>query len=198
MTTTPHEPTLDRRAVVKRLLAASPDALVVTGLGSAAYDVFAAGDRPENFYLWGAMGGAAAIGLGLSLAQPSRSVLVITGDGEQLMGIGALATIGAQQPGNLSVVVLDNGHFAETGMQASHTRLGTNLIEVARACGISRCEAVTSLAAVDRLGTLVNAREGCLFARVPIAADEFPRVLPPRDGTFLRNRLRGVLKLAPF
>ena len=122
MTNTPQEAMLDRRAVVKRLLAACPDALVVTGLGSAAYDVFAAGDRPENFYLWGAMGGAAAIGLGLALAQPSRSVLVITGDGEQLMGIGALATIAAQQPGNLSIVVLDNGHFAETGMQASHTR----------------------------------------------------------------------------
>lgn len=198
MTTTPQELALDRRAVVKRLLAASPDALVVTGLGSAAYDVFAAGDRPENFYLWGAMGGAAAIGLGLALAQPSRSVLVITGDGEQLMGIGALATIGAQQPGNLSVVVLDNGHFAETGMQASHTRLGTHLIEVARACGINRCEAVTTLDAVDRLGELVNARDGCLFARVPIAADEVQRALPPRDGTFLKNRLREVLKLAPF
>lgn len=198
MTMTSQEPTLDRRAVVKRLIAASPDALVVTGLGSAAYDVFAAGDRPENFYLWGAMGGAAAIGLGLALAQPSRSVLVITGDGEQLMGIGALATIGAQQPGNLSVVVLDNGHFAETGMQASHTRLGTDLIEVARACGVNRCEAVTTLDAVDRLGTLVNAREGCLFARIPIAADDVPRALPPRDGTFLKNRLREVLKLAPF
>ncbi len=198
MTTTPKEATLDRRAVVKRLLAASPDALVVTGLGSSAYDVFAAGDRPENFYLWGAMGGAAAIGLGLALAQPSRSVLVITGDGEQLMGMGALATIGAQQPGNLSVVVLDNGHFAETGMQPSHTRLGTNLIEVARACGINRCEAVTSLDGVDRLAALVNARSGCLFARIPIAADEVPRALPPRDGTFLKNRLREVLQLAPF
>jgi phosphonopyruvate decarboxylase len=198
MTSTPQEPMLDRRAVVKRLLAASPDSLVVTGLGSAAYDVFAAGDRPENFYLWGAMGGAAAIGLGLALAQPSRSVLVITGDGEQLMGIGALATIGAQQPGNLSVVVLDNGHFAETGMQASHTRLGTNLIEVARACGIRRCEAVTSLESVDRLGALVNAREGCLFARIAIAADDVARALPPRDGAFLKNRFRGTLKLQPF
>jgi thiamine pyrophosphate-dependent acetolactate synthase large subunit-like protein len=198
MTNTHQEAMLDRRAVVKRLLAACPDALVVTGLGSSAYDVFAAGDRPENFYLWGAMGGAAAIGLGLALAQPSRSVLVITGDGEQLMGIGALATIAAQQPGNLSIVVLDNGHFAETGMQASHTRLGTNLIEVARACGIGRCEAVTSLESVDRLGTLVNARAGSLFARIPISADEVPRVLPPRDGTFLKNRLRGALKLEPF
>jgi thiamine pyrophosphate-dependent acetolactate synthase large subunit-like protein len=198
MTSTPQEVTLDRRAVVRRLLTASPDALVVTGLGSAAYDVFAAGDRPENFYLWGAMGGAAAIGLGLALAQPARSVLVITGDGEQLMGIGALATIGAQQPVNLSVVVLDNGHFGETGMQASHTRLGTDLIEVARACGINRCEAVTSLDAVDRLGALVNARAGCLFARIPISADDVPRALPPRDGTFLKNRLRGVLKLEPF
>ncbi len=107
---------LDRRAFVKTLIERCPDALVVAGLGSATYDVFAAGDRPKNFYLWGAMGGAAAIGLGLALAQPAKQVLVITGDGEQLMGIGALATIGAQSPKNLTIVVLDNGHYGETGM----------------------------------------------------------------------------------
>ena len=81
-----------RRAFVARLLAATPEALVIAGLGSAAYDVFAAGDRERNFYLWGAMGGATSIGLGLALAQPQQSVVVITGDGEQLMGIGSLGT----------------------------------------------------------------------------------------------------------
>ena len=128
--------TIDRRDFVKELLAQCPQALVVTGLGSPTYDVFAAGDRNKNFYLWGAMGGAAMIGLGLALAQPEKSVVVVTGDGEQLMGIGGIATISAQQPKNLSIVVLDNGHFGETGMQPSHTSLGTNLSAVARACGI--------------------------------------------------------------
>ena len=103
---------------------------MVAGLGSASYDLFAAGDRDLNFYLWGAMGGAAAMGLGLAFAQPQRSVVVLTGDGEQLMGLGALATIGAHRPKNLTVVVLDNGHFGETGMQRS-TPGGVNLARIA-------------------------------------------------------------------
>ena len=87
---------LDRRAVINKILDKRGDALIVTGLGSSCYDVGAAGDNPLNFYLWGAMGSAAMIGLGLALAQPKRRVLVITGDGELLMGLGTLATIGAQ------------------------------------------------------------------------------------------------------
>ena len=127
--------TLNRRAVVATILRDPGDMLVVAGLGSATYDVGAAGDRPQNFYLWGAMGGAVMIGLGLAIAQPSRRVLVITGDGEMLMGIGSLATAAAQAPDNLSVVVLDNAQFGETGAQTSHTGLGTNLTAVAAACG---------------------------------------------------------------
>src|SRR5690242_16960921 len=96
---------IDRRAFVSRLIKTCPDCLIVTGLGSSSYDVFAAGDRSQNFYLWGAMGGAAAVGLGLALAQPDKSVVVITGDGEQLMGLGTLATIGAQRPANLNIIV---------------------------------------------------------------------------------------------
>ena len=138
----PHTPStlanIDRREFVARLLAATPDALVITGLGSPTYDVYASGDQDRYFYLWGAMGGALPLGLGLALAQPQRPVLVITGDGEQLMGMGAMATAAAQNPSNLSVVVLDNGHFGETGMQRSHTSLGTRLVEVAKACGIAR------------------------------------------------------------
>src|ERR1700712_2221865 len=113
--------TLDRRQTVATLLADRGDLLVVSGLGSPTYDVFAAGDHDANFYLWGAMGGAALIGLGLALAQPSRPVAVITGDGEALMGVGGLLTIAVKQPPNLSIIVLDNGHFGETGMQLSHS-----------------------------------------------------------------------------
>lgn len=189
---------LDRRAFVSGLIKACPDALVITGLGSSAYDVFAAGDRPEHFYLWGAMGGAAAMGLGLALAQPRRSVLVVTGDGEQLMGMGALATVAAQQPANLSIVVLDNGHFAETGMQPSHTSLGTQMVEVARACGIADVRQVRALEEVPALARCVAARQACVFAQVLIAADEVPRVLPPRDGTHLKNRFRASLGLPGF
>jgi thiamine pyrophosphate-dependent acetolactate synthase large subunit-like protein len=190
--------TIDRREFVSRLLAACPQALVITGLGSSSYDVFAAGDRPENFYLWGAMGGAAAVGLGLALARPERSVVVITGDGEQLMGLGSLSTIGAQQPPNLSIVVLDNGHFGETGMQRSHTSLGTNLAAVARGCGIGNVVEIEEMASVDSLAQVVNSRQGCTLAQVHIRAAELPRALPPRDGVYLKNRFRATLGFEPF
>lgn len=190
--------TIDRRAFVSSLLAACPNALVITGLGSSSYDVFAAGDRPENFYLWGAMGGAAAVGLGLALAQPERSVVVITGDGEQLMGLGALSTIGAQQPANLTLVVLDNGHFGETGMQPSHSSLGTDLSAVARGCGIGNVVKIDEMTSVELLAQVVNSQQGCTFAQVHIRADELPRALPPRDGVYLKNRFRSALGFAPF
>lgn len=191
-------PRVGRRAFVARLLAAAPDALVVTGLGSAAYDVFAAGDRDRNYYLWGAMGGASAMGLGLALAQPQHSVVVITGDGEQLMGIGSLATIGAKQPKNLSIVVLDNGHFGETGMQRSHSSLGTDLVAVAKGFGIDDAFSVASLNASDDIARRIQARAGTVFAQVLIDADEPPRALPPRDGPYIKNRFRAALGLKPF
>ncbi len=108
---------LDRREAVATILGDRGDALVVTGLGAPTWDVASVGDSPLNFYLWGAMGGAAMLGLGLALAQRQRRVLVVTGDGEMLMGLGSLATIGPERPSNLSIVVLDNERYGETGMQ---------------------------------------------------------------------------------
>ncbi len=189
---------VDRREFVSRLLSALPHALVVTGLGSASYDVFAAGDRDENFYLWGAMGGAASMGLGLALAQPDRSVVVITGDGEQLMGIGSLATIAAKQPRNLTLVVLDNGHFGETGMQRSHTSLGTDLVAVAKGFGITGAMTADSLEHCGAIAEQITARQGTGFVQVRVRADEPPRALPPRDGSYVKNRFRATLGLKPF
>lgn len=188
----------DRRAFVAQLIAGMPDALIVTGLGSAAYDVYAAGDRDKNYYLWGAMGGATSIGLGLALARPDQSVVVITGDGEQLMGIGSLGTIGAKQPKNLSIVVLDNGHFGETGMQRSHTSLGTDLVAVAKGFGIADARSAASLDEVPVIAQRALAREGTQFVQVFIEASEPPRALPPRDGPFIKNRFRAALGLQPF
>lgn len=191
-------PRVDRRAFVARLLAEVPDALVVTGLGSAAYDVYAAGDRDRNYYLWGAMGGAAPLGLGLALAQPDESVVVVTGDGELLMGIGSLGTIGAKQPKNLTVVVLDNGRYGETGMQRSHTSLGADLVAIARGFAIADAFAVDSLEHADEVARRVNARAATTFVQVFVETVEAPRVLPPRDGSFVRNRFRAALGLKPF
>ena len=144
--------TLARRAVVAQILKERADALVVPGLGSPAWDVRAAGDHPLNFYLWGGMGGAAMIGLGLALAQPRRRVLVITGDGEMLMGLGSLATIGAQQPPNLAVIVLDNEHYGETGMQETHTRRGIDLAGVAKA---ARLKSAATIYTASQLKTWI-------------------------------------------
>jgi phosphonopyruvate decarboxylase len=189
---------VDRRAFVARLLAATPSALVVSGLGSPSYDVFAAGDRDRNFYLWGAMGGATSLALGLALAQPSQPVVAITGDGEQLMGIGSLGTIGARQPKNLTIVVLDNGHFGETGMQRSHASLGTDLVAVAKGFGIADSFRVERLEGAEEVAERANARQGVVFAQVLIHADEPPRALPPRDGVFVKNRFRAELGFPSF
>ena len=185
--------TLDRRAVVSELMAGCPDVLTVAGLGAPAYDLFAAGDRDTSFYLWGGMGGAAAMGLGLALAQPERSVVVLTGDGEQLMGLGALATIGAQRPPNLTVVVLDNGRYGETGMQETHTSLGTSLAGVAAACGLDWTDTISTTGALPGLARRIRAREGCGLAQILVRAENPARTLPPRDGRWLKGRCRASL-----
>jgi len=193
--TAPHHQPLERRAVVKRLVASRRDLLVVAGLGSTAYDLFAAGDHPANFYLWGAMGGAAMIGLGLALAQPRRPVLVITGDGEQLMGFGSFATIGAQRPPNFSLAVIDNERYGETGMQRSHTALGTDLVAVAKACGFASAQEIKAEVELDAFAAHALRMTGPGFALIKVTPQNPPRVLPPRDGVHLKNRFRQVLGL---
>ena len=186
--------TLDRRVVVAELMRDPGDLLVVTGLGAATYDVSATGDRPLNFYLWGAMGGAAMIGLGIALAQPKRRVLVVTGDGEQLMGMGALATIAASGAQNLAIAVLDNGRYGETGSQLSHTGLGADLAAVATACG---WESVVTARDMDEVAVLrPRLRQENLFAVLRISAEEKPRHLPSRDGAYLADRFRRALGVA--
>ena len=187
----------ERRAAMATLLANRPDNLfVVPGLGSCTWDAFAAGDSDRTFYLWGAMGGAAMIGLGLALAKPDLRVAVVTGDGEMLMGMGSLATIGVQKPKNLSVVVFDNGHYGETGMQASHTQSGVDLCAVARGSGIAHVIDIADDAGLHELAGLLAKGDGPLFARVPITADDPGRALPEKDGVAIKDRVRRAVELA--
>lgn len=189
--------TLDRRDAVKALLEDRRDLLVVTGLGSSSYDVFAAGEHDGNFYLWGAMGGAAMIGLGLALAQPTRPVVVITGDGEQLMGLGSLFTVGVSKPLNLTIAVLDNGHYGETGMQLSHSGLGARLDVVAQGAGFASVTEISDLDGIRNYrARMQSVNEGPRFARIKIAPGNPVRALPPRDGVFLKNRVRQHLGFA--
>jgi thiamine pyrophosphate-dependent acetolactate synthase large subunit-like protein len=189
---------LARRPAVRALLADRPAGLlVIAGLGTPAYDLFDAGDHDGNFYLWGAMGGAAMMGLGLALARPANPVLVLTGDGEALMGLGALATVAAQKPANLTIAVLDNGHFGETGMQRSHTSLGTDLTAVAAACGFAWTATAVDEAAVAALAPKLTAGAGPGLIRIIVGSEPLPKTLPSRDGVHLKTRLRAHLGLQP-
>lgn len=184
---------LNRRDALRTLLRAREQLIVVAGLGSAAYDLAACGDEPLDFPLWGAMGGAAMVGLGLALAQPERRVVVVTGDGEMLMGLGSLATIAAQRPANLRIVVLDNERFGETGHQYTHTASGTDLAAVAAGCGFPQVRTIRQTSELEPLREELHTRDDLLFAVVKVTPDELPRVLPPRDGSYLTHRLRAAL-----
>lgn len=188
---------LQRRDATAGLLRDRGDLLVISGLGSPTYDVAAAGDDPGNFYLWGAMGGAALVGLGLAHSQPGRPVVVITGDAELMMGLGGLATIAISAPSNLSIVVLDNGEFGETGGQQSHCGLGVDLVQVANAVGFRDAMIVTDRETLSSARTAVHeAAGGPRLIRVMIAPGENRRILPARDGAYLKSRIRAHLGIA--
>ena len=184
---------LERRYVVSELLKNRGDALVVTGLGSPTYDVAAVSPSDRNYYLWGAMGGAVMMGLGLAIAQPETHVIVVTGDGEALMGMGALATVATKQPGNLTILVLDNEHYGETGMQQSHAGMGVDLSGVALACGIANACTIRTddeLQTISRKFHLAGAPK---YIQVKVNPEAPPRVMPTRDGVENKLSFRAAI-----
>ncbi len=183
---------LDRRGAVKTILAERGDSLLVTGLGSSCYDAGTV-DHPNTFYLWGGMGGAAMIGVGLALAQPKRRVLVITGDGEMLMGMGSLATIGAEKIRNLSIIVIDNELYSETGMQPTHTSRGVDLAGVAKASGFGTTGTVSTLPEVKAWIPKLYNTPGPVFLDIKVNAARYPMSIRLRDGTHIKNRFREAL-----
>ena len=184
---------LERREVVASILALRGEALVVCGLGGTVWDAASAGDHLENFYLWGAMGGAAMMGLGLALAQPQRAVLVITGDGEMLMGLGSLATIGVRRPRNLAIAVIDNELYGETGAQPTHTHFGVDLAGVAAASGFRNTANVYSEADLAQAATKLFKRIGPTFVDIKVTERSGCSVMPPRQGPYLKERFRHAL-----
>lgn len=186
-------PRIERQMAVRELLAGRKDELCVIGLGSPVWDVTALGDHPLNFPLWGAMGSAAMMGLGLALAQPERRVLVITGDGEMLMGMGSLATIAVQRPENLAIAVLDNGLYGETGGQPTHTSHGVELAEVARGAGFPVTFTAEDEEGLTRAVQLARFERGPVFVNLKVTQEPSPLVMPPRDGVILKSRFREAL-----
>jgi len=185
---------LHRREVAKQILGAGgDDLLMITGLGSTNWDFTAAGDNPGIFPLWGAMGGAIPMGLGLAMAQPSKRVLVATGDAEALMGIGAFATIAVQAPANLSIAVFDNERYGETGMQATATAHKADIAGIAAASGIPVTGTVRDDAELDAAMPKMLSEPGpCVFV-IKVRAEPLPFVLPPKDGAYLKDRFRIAL-----
>jgi thiamine pyrophosphate-dependent acetolactate synthase large subunit-like protein len=198
------KPTLQRRPLVKKILAGADDnLLVIAGLGSSNWDITDAGDRPLNMPLWGAMGATVPMGLGLAFAQPTKRVLVITGDADLMMTVGSLATVAAQQPDNLAICVLDNEKFGETGNQASHTSprnngptdsgAGTDLAMIAQGCGIADTGTVREQAEVAQLVNDLRTKKGPVFRLVKVMVEKLEFVMPPQDGAYLKDRFRTAL-----
>lgn len=184
---------LHRRDVAKKILAASGDALLITGLGSTNWDFTAAGDCERIFPLWGAMGGAVCMGLGLAIAQPGRRVIVATGDGEMLMGIGSLATVAVRAPKNLTICVFDNERYGETGMQATHTASVTDLAATAQGFGIKDAATIRDDAELDAGMEAIQSGEGPVFRVIKVRAEKLDFILPSKDGVHLKNRMRAYL-----
>ena len=182
---------LDRREFTAALLARREGALIVPGLGSPTWDCFAAGDSDDYLYSWGGMGLALPTALGVALARPGRRVCCITGDGEMMMGLGALAVVGAERPQNLSVLVLDNEHFGETGRQPGLTRT-LDLAAVAAASGIGATMRVTRMDQVEELAAFLFRDPGPSFAVAKVALGEHPLLLPEKDGAIIARRFRDA------
>ena len=187
---------IQRRAFVAELLEARAGAFVVPGLGSATWDCFAAGDSPEYLYSWGGMGLAVPTALGLALAQPDRRILALTGDGEMMMGIGSLAVVADQAPKNLSILVLDNESFGETGRQTGLTSQKTDLVAVAKGFGIANTFVATTRADMPALVKLLFQSSGPSFAVAKIGLSEDPWALPEKDGAAIARRFQVALGVA--
>ena len=186
---------IQRRSFVADIMKHRGDALVVPGLGSATWDLFASGDQPENLYSWGGMGLAVPTALGLALAQPKRRVLALTGDGEMMMGIGSLGVVADQAPTNLAILVLDNETFSETGRQRGLTGNRVDLIKVAEGFGISRSMLVTEQSRAPELAELLFKTPGPVLAVAKIALSEDPWKLPEKDGAAIGRRFKISLGL---
>lgn len=183
----------DRRSLVAELLEDRGDSLIVGGLGASTWDLAAAGDDPGNVYLWGAMGLACSIGLGLALAQPERRVLVITGDGEMMMGIGSLASIANARCGNLGILILDNQAFGETGKQAGLTAGSTDIREMAEGAGIRTTMHLKSPSELPALKALLFKEPGPTLAVAKIELGDDPLVLPTNNAAWMAEQFRRNL-----
>ncbi|MCC6780396.1 MAG: thiamine pyrophosphate-binding protein [Hyphomicrobiales bacterium] len=185
---------LERSEAVPALIGRHQDFLFIVGLGGTACDVGAVtGDGAHVYSLGGAMGAACMMGLGLALARPDKRVLVVTGDGELLMSIGALATIAVVNPSNLAILCVDNGHYGETGWQRSHTSLGVDLEKIAIGAGIKRTRTVGAAGDIADAARLLREGNGTSFVNLRVRPTEPAPFKRNFDGALCRDRFRAAL-----
>jgi thiamine pyrophosphate-dependent acetolactate synthase large subunit-like protein len=193
-TTSPKNLVLERGQAVPALIGRHEDFLIIAGLGGTASDVGAvAGDAANVYSLGGAMGAAAMMGLGLALARPDKRVLVVTGDGELLMNVGALATIAIADPANLAILCVDNGHYGETGWQKSHTSLGVDLEKIAIGCGIKHTRTVAGASDIAGGARFLREANGASFVCLRVKPTEPPAFRRNFDASLQRDRFRAAL-----
>jgi thiamine pyrophosphate-dependent acetolactate synthase large subunit-like protein len=185
---------LERAEAVPKLIGRHEDFLLIAGLGGTACDVGAVtGDAAHVFSLGGAMGAPCMMGLGLALARPDKRILVVTGDGDLLMNVGALAVIAVMNPSNLAILCIDNGHYGETGWQKSHTSLGIDLEKIAVGAGIKRTRTVGTEADIVDGARLLREGNGTSFVVVRVKPTEPPPFRRNFDPAFMRDRFRAAL-----
>src|SRR5207245_2364228 len=185
---------LSRRRALPPQIGSHEDILFVTGFAGTAHESDAlTRDGAHIYTMAGAMGGACMIGLGLALARPDKRVLVATGDGELLMNLGALATIGVLNPANLAILCVDNGHYGETGYQKSHTSLGVDLEKIAAGSGIERTRTVAKEADLAEGGRLLREGNGIAFVVLRVKPDDPPLYKRNMEPASCRVRFRSAL-----
>jgi len=186
---------LESTRVLLDVIADAPETPVIASLGHPAYDLFAAGDRPANFYTWGSMGLASSLGLGLALARPALRVFVLDGDGSLLMNLGSLATIGWTRPGGLVLIVWDNELYGTTGGQASATAHGADLEGAARAMGFQQTATVHTLDSLRQIldRSRVEVGPWMIVAKVE---ETRPSVKPPLDYVGIKQRFMAAIGAA--
>ena len=180
---------IDAIRCIAKLLTDEP---VVVSLGHPAYELFAAGDQPLNFYTWGSMGLTTSIALGLALARPDRRVVALDGDGALLMNLGGLATIGACAPPNLLIIVMDNGSHGTTDGQNTATAGRANLKRAARALGINKTCTVKKEAELE---TVFHDSRGAAGPWLIVAKVEesAPTAKPPLDCVYIKHRFMSAV-----
>jgi len=164
---------LDRNKAVPALIGNPDDFLIVAGLAGPAKDI---GHMTDKAFLFGgAMGGAVTAGLGLALAQPDKRVICVTGDGDLLMSLGSLATVGVMKPSNFSVVCVDNGLYQETGGQQSHTGHGIDLAQVASGCGFTVTRDISEESEIEEASGLLRQSNGPTFVLLRVDSTPSPK-----------------------